>query len=123
MGERFFFLFQIPLSHNNNHLTAPCGLAAASDVEAEREKGGGGGGGGGSLCGWTVTNPVHYNAAHWITDRSPTTPPRFALSVRYRVCAHTHAFHLSISGPDLGQVSFLRLSLSGHSALVENLLI
>ena len=40
MGERFFF-FQIPLSHNNDHLTAPCGLAAASDVEAEREGGGG----------------------------------------------------------------------------------
>ena len=44
MGERFFFLFQIPLSHNNNHLTAPCGLAAASDVEAERERKVGGGG-------------------------------------------------------------------------------
>ena len=41
--ESVFFFFQIPLSHNNNHLTAPCGLAAASDVEAEREKGGGGG--------------------------------------------------------------------------------
>ena len=42
MGERFFFFcFQILLSHNNNHLTAPCGLAAASDVEGERERGGG----------------------------------------------------------------------------------
>ena len=37
MGERFFF-FQILLSYNNNHLIAPCGLAAASDVEAERER-------------------------------------------------------------------------------------
>ena len=48
MGERFFvsfFCFQILLSHNNNHLTAPCGLAAASDVEEEREREGGGGGG------------------------------------------------------------------------------
>ena len=42
MGERFFFRFQILLSHNNNHLTAPCGLAAASDIEGERERGGGG---------------------------------------------------------------------------------
>ena len=42
MGERFFFRFQILLSHNNNHLTAPCGLAAASDVARERERGGGG---------------------------------------------------------------------------------
>ena len=24
-----------------------------------------GGGGGGSSCGWAVTNPVQYNAAHW----------------------------------------------------------
>ena len=35
-----------------------CGLAAASDVEGETERGGG-------SCGWTVTNPVQYNAAHW----------------------------------------------------------
>ena len=42
MEERFFFRFQILLSHNNNHLTVPCGLAAASDVEGEREGGGGG---------------------------------------------------------------------------------
>ena len=42
MGEQFFFRFQILLSHNNNHFTAPCGLAAASDVEGERERGGGG---------------------------------------------------------------------------------
>ena len=54
MGERFFFLFQIPLSHNNNHLTAPCGLAAASDVEAEREKGGGGGGGAYAAGQWPI---------------------------------------------------------------------
>ena len=40
-GRAIFFRFQILLSHNNNHLTAPCGLAAASDVES----GGGGGGG------------------------------------------------------------------------------
>ena len=38
MGERFFFRFQILLSHSNNHLTAPRGLATASDVEVEREK-------------------------------------------------------------------------------------
>ena len=44
MGERFFFRFQILLSHNNNHLTAPRGLAAASDVEVERERERGGGG-------------------------------------------------------------------------------
>ena len=37
-GERFFFFpFQILLSHHNNHLTALCGLAAASSVEGERE--------------------------------------------------------------------------------------
>ena len=41
MGERFFFRFQILLSHNNNHLTAPCGLGAANDVERERRGGGG----------------------------------------------------------------------------------
>ena len=39
----------------------------------------------------------------------------FALSVRHRVSAHTHAFHLSISGPDLDQNLFLPLFLSGHS--------
>ena len=38
-----FFCFQILLSHQNNHLTALCGLAAASDVEGERERGWGGG--------------------------------------------------------------------------------
>ena len=57
MGERFFFRFQILIRHNNNHLTAPCGLAAANDVEVERDRGG-------SSCGWTVTNPVHYNETH-----------------------------------------------------------
>ena len=31
-GRAVFFRFQILLSHNNNHLTAPYGLAAASDV-------------------------------------------------------------------------------------------
>ena len=50
MGERFLF-FQILLSHNNNHLTAPCGLAAASDVGGERERKGGGGGGGAHAAG------------------------------------------------------------------------
>ena len=35
---------------------------------------------------------------------SPITPPRFALLVRHRVRAHTYAFHLSIPGPNLGQV-------------------
>ena len=40
MGELFFLLPNL-LSHNNNHLTAPCGLAAASDVEGERKRGGG----------------------------------------------------------------------------------
>ena len=52
MGERFFvffFCFQILLSHNNNHLTAPCGLAAASNVEEERERRERGWGGGGRL--------------------------------------------------------------------------
>ena len=58
----FVFCFQILLSPHNNHLTALCGLAAASDVEGEREREGGGGG---SSCGWTVINPVQYNAAHW----------------------------------------------------------
>ena len=56
----FFFCFQILLSHNNNHLTALCDLAAASDVGEERERERGGGG----PCGWTVTNPVHYKATH-----------------------------------------------------------
>ena len=42
MGERFFSS-QILLSHNNNHLTAPCGLAAASDVGGDTERKGGGG--------------------------------------------------------------------------------
>ena len=40
MGERFFFRFQIVSSHNNNHLTAPCGLAAASDVKRREREGG-----------------------------------------------------------------------------------
>ena len=38
----FFFCFQILLSHHNNHLAALCGLAAATDVEGEREREGGG---------------------------------------------------------------------------------
>ena len=37
MGEQFF-CFQILLSHHNNHLTALCDLAAASDVEEGRER-------------------------------------------------------------------------------------
>ena len=38
-----FFLLPNLLSHHNNHLTALCGLVAASDVEGgrERERGGG----------------------------------------------------------------------------------
>ena len=44
MGERVFFCFQILLSHNNNHLTAPCGLAAASDMHVQGERGVGWGG-------------------------------------------------------------------------------
>ena len=35
------FCFQILLSHHNNHSTALYGLAAASDVEGEREREGG----------------------------------------------------------------------------------
>ena len=42
---------------------------------------------------------------------SSITPPRFALSVRHRVRAHTYAFHLSIPGPNLGQVL---LNISGN---------
>ena len=42
---------------------------------------------------------------------SPITPPRFALSVRHRVRAHTYAFHLSIPGPNLGQAL---LNISGN---------
>ena len=50
------------------------------------------------------------------TDGSPITPPRFALSVRQSArtqCprAHTYAFHLSIPGPNLGQVL---LNISGN---------
>ena len=43
MAERFFYFSHKFCCHNNNHFTAPCGLAAASDVEAERERLGGGG--------------------------------------------------------------------------------
>ena len=104
MGERFFFRFQILLSHNNNHLTAPCGLAAASNVEREKEKGGGGGEA--HAAGqWPTPSgqwPIPYITTQH-TDGSPITP-RFALSVRHRVLAHTYAFHLSIPGPNLGQV-------------------
>ena len=98
MGERFFFRFQILLSHNN-HLTAPRGLAAASDVEVERERGGGGGGG---SCGWTVTNPVHYNSTHsWISQNSS---PLCLIGPSQSARTRTYAFHLSIPGPNLGQV-------------------
>ena len=118
MGE-LFFPFQILLSHNNNHLTASCGLAAASKVEGERERGGGGGGG--CSCGWTVTNPVHNIAAQWWISH-PSSPLCLIgpLQSAHTQChrAHIHAFHLSISGPDLGQVSFLRLSLSGHRGTI-----
>ena len=44
------------------------------------------------------------------TDGSPTTPPGFALLVRHKVRAHTHAFRLSISGPDFGQVLHVLIS-------------
>ena len=37
--DRRAVFFQILLSHHNNHLTALCGLAAACDVERERERG------------------------------------------------------------------------------------
>ena len=106
MGELFFFRFQILLSHNNSHLTAPRGLTAASDVEVEREREGGGGGGGAHAAGqW----PIPYITTQH-TDGSPITPPRFALSVRHRVRTHTYAFHLSIPGPNLGQVLFIYLA-------------
>ena len=48
MGERFFLPNSVE-SHSQQqslHCAAPCGLTAASDVEAERERWMGGGGGG-----------------------------------------------------------------------------
>ena len=56
--------------------------------ERERERGGGGG--------LNSDQSRNYNI-------SPITPPRFALSVRHRVRAHTVMHHLSIPGP-IGQV-------------------
>ena len=68
-----------------------------------------------------MTNPVQryitiITTQH--TDGFTITPPRFALSVRHRVRAHSVAahtpmysvFHLSIPGPNLGQVL---LNISG----------
>ena len=68
MGELFFFSLPNSASHHNNHLTAPCGLAAASDVEGER--------GGGSSCDWTVTNPIHCDTGQRSTlmDLPPLLP-------------------------------------------------
>ena len=48
-----------------------------------------------------------------LMNPSPITPPRFALSVRHRVRAHTYAFHLSIPGPNPGQV-LLNIHVSGN---------
>ena len=90
-GRAIFFRFQSLLSHNNNHLTAPCGLAAASDVES------GGGGGEAHAAGqWPTPSgqwPILYITMQH-TDGSPNPiTPRFALSVRHRVRAHSVAAH------------------------------
>ena len=68
------FCFQILLSHHNNHSTALYGLAAASDVYGEK-------GGEAHAAGrW----PIPYSTTQHIGE-SPTSPPRFALSVRYKI--------------------------------------
>ena len=115
----FFCCFQILLSHNNNHLTAPCGLAAASDVEGERERGGereregererdrererereGGGEGGGRLMRLDSdqSRTLQRNTLMDLPPLLPAFPYRSSTE-----CAHTPMHSISISGPDLGQ--------------------
>ena len=107
MGERFFFRFQILLSHNN-HLTAHRGLAAASDVEVERERERereGGGGGAYAAGQW----PIPYITTHsWISQNSS---PLCLIGPSQSARTRTYAFHLSIPGPNLGQVL---LNISGN---------
>ena len=115
MGEPFFSL---PNSVESQQQSLDCafGLGAASDVEGERERGGGGGGGELMRLDSDQSRTLHRSTMMDLSPLLPASPYRSVTE-----CAHIHAFHLSISGPDLGQVSFLRLSLSGHRALFENL--
>ena len=83
-----FFLFQIVLSHNN-HLTALCGLAAASDVEGETEREREGGRRGKAHAAGQL--PIPYSKTQH-SGGSPTTPPPFALSVRYRLRAQCQIY-------------------------------
>ena len=114
----FFFLpNSVESQQQSLHCAVPCGLAAASDVEAERERcvcvcvcGGGGG--------LMRLDSDQITMLH--TDGSPTTPPRFALSVRHRVPAHTVAAHRSMHSisPYLGltlvKSHFLRIGRHGR---------
>ena len=100
-GRAVFFLFQILLSHNNNHLTAPCGLAAASDVEGERERGL-------MRLDSDQSRTLQRNTLMDLPSLLPALPYR---SVTLTECAHTYAFHLSIPGRNFGQVL---LNISGN---------
>ena len=102
MGKWFFFRFQILLSHNNNHLTAPCGLAAASDVEGEAH----------AAEQWPIPY-ITTQHVEWISHHSsPLCLIGASQSARTKCRrAHTYAFHLFIPGPNLGQVL---LNISGN---------
>ena len=103
MGERFFFRFQILLSHNNNHLTAPCGLAAASDVEVERDRGVGGGL---MRLDSDQSRTLERNTLMDLPSLLPALPYRSVTE-----CAHTPMHSISIHGPNVGQVL---LNISGN---------
>ena len=113
LGQILSFYFQILLSHHNNDLTAPCDQVAASDLEGES--------GTGSSCGWTVTNAWQYYAAHWWISHHSSRLCLIGLSqITRTVSPHTHPRIPSLYCVGLTLV-FLGLSLSTHSALIENL--
>ena len=89
----FFFFSQILLCHNNNDLTAPCGLVAASNVEAERERLGGGGGGGGRFMRLDSDQSCTLQRST-LMDLPPLLP---ALPYRSDTeCAHTSMHSISL---------------------------
>ena len=94
MRERFFFRFQILLSHNNNHLTAPCGLAAASDVEGEREGGRGEAHGAGQCNDQSRT--LQRNTLMDLPSLLPALPYLSVTECAHTVSPRTHLCILSL---------------------------
>ena len=105
--QSIFFHFQILLSHNNNHSTAPCGLAAASNVDK--------GGGGSMPLDSDQSGKLQRSTLIYLSPLLPLCligPSQSAQSI-------PSLYYLGLTL--VKSYLFLQLSLSSHSALVEYL--